>query len=198
MKPDKTHPNVDIIETHSLHKGHLRLDRYRLRHRRFDGHWSEPYEREVVSRRPAVSVLLLDPRLDRVVMIEQFRLPALLAGEAPWQLEIVAGLIDEGETPEAAAIRECREETGLEPQRLTLATSYLSSAGMMTEEMTVFLAQVDSARAHGIHGQVHEQEDIRLVTLPRREAIARALKGGIRNAAALIALLWLAKDQAGG
>lgn len=198
MKAAKTHPNVDIIEAHTLHKGHLRLDRYRLRHRRYDGQWSQPYEREVVSRRPAVCVLLLDPRLDRVVLIEQFRLPALLAGEAPWQLEVVAGLIDEGETKEAAAIRECREETGLEPQNLTHLTTYLSSAGMMTEEMTVFLAQVDSTKAQGFHGQVHEEEDIRLVTLPRKEAIARALKGQIRNAAALIALLWLAKDQPGG
>jgi ADP-ribose pyrophosphatase len=92
---------------------YLRIDTFRFRHRLFSGEWSAVRSYDVLRRGRAVAIVLYDPDRDSVVLVEQFRLPALLGGSSPWQLEAAAGMIDTDETPEMVAIRETREETGL-------------------------------------------------------------------------------------
>ena len=55
---------------------------------------------------------MYDVITDQVVLIEQFRVGAMAHEEGPWQLEMVAGMIDTLETPTQVAIRECKEESG--------------------------------------------------------------------------------------
>lgn len=52
-------------------------------------------------------------RNGRVLLLKEFR-----SGSQSWDLGIVAGQVEEGETPEAAAAREVKEETGLQPLEL--------------------------------------------------------------------------------
>ena len=104
------HPEVEIIEVAKGFERFLRMEVIRFRHRRFSGEWSAPQTHDVLRRGQAVGIVLYDPDRDTTVLIEQFRLPALLAGASPWQIEVVAGLVDAGETPETVAIRETREE----------------------------------------------------------------------------------------
>ena len=68
-----------------------------LRHRRFDGTWSQTLKREVHCRGEAVGVLLYDPVLDAIGLVEQFRIGPWMRGDAhPWMLELVAGLREPG------------------------------------------------------------------------------------------------------
>ena len=62
----------------------------------------------------AVATLLYDPARDTVVMVEQFRLPAYLAGRSAWCLETPAGIVKPGEELAEVARREALEETGCE------------------------------------------------------------------------------------
>ena len=63
-------------------------------------------------------MFIYDPNLDSVLLIEQFRVGAL-SHPNPWQLEIVAGLVDgHGESLEDVAKREVLEEAGVELSRL--------------------------------------------------------------------------------
>src|SRR5579859_6568842 len=102
-----SHPDVEIIAAETGFSRHLRVDVVRFRHRLFAGGWSAELVYDVVRRGRAVAILLYDPDRDCVVLIEQFRLPALYGGRSPWQLEAVAGLVDhDGETPEEVARRE--------------------------------------------------------------------------------------------
>jgi ADP-ribose pyrophosphatase len=189
-------PRIDILAKETGFTGFFRLDRYRLRHRKHDGSWTRTLEREVFERGNAAAVLLWDEAADKVVLVEQFRLPAYLAGRPAWQLEVVAGIIDAGETPEAVARREMAEETGLEPiGELVPIHRILPSAGGSTETVTLFLSRVDASGAGGIHGLPAEDEDIRVVVLPFEEALARAERGGIENGYALVALWWLAAHR---
>src|SRR6266446_8966436 len=87
---------------------HLRIDTFEFRHRLFSGEWSAERSYDVLRRGGAVAIVLYDPDRDRVVLVEQFRLPALLAGSSPWQLEAAAGMIDTDETSEMVAVRETR------------------------------------------------------------------------------------------
>lgn len=183
--------DVEILGRETAFRGFFRVERVRLRHRRSDGRWSEPYDREVFERGHAVAVLPYDPQRDRVVLIEQLRVPALLARSPGKQIEIPAGIIDEGETPEGVAARELTEETGLEARSLRRLLRFLPSAGGSSETISLYLALVDSRGAGGHHGLESEQEDIRVLAVPAQEAFRLADTGAIENAAALLALQWL-------
>jgi ADP-ribose pyrophosphatase len=109
-----TDATIEIIDRETAYQGFFRIDRYRLRHRLYSGGWSGELSREVFERGHAVGVLLYDPARDTLVLIEQFRLAAHLAGFPAWQTEIVAGIIDRpGESASDVARREASEEAGL-------------------------------------------------------------------------------------
>ena len=195
-KPPPSHPDVEIVETTTLAARHLRIDIFRFRHRLFSGEWSGERSYEVLRRGQAVAIVLYDPDRDAVVLVEQFRLPALLAGSSPWQLEAAAGLIDTDETPEAVAIRETREETGLALIGESIRIQrYLSSSGNSDESVVLFCGRVDSASASGVHGLPEEHEDIRVVvkTLAEIEALVDA--GAIESGHTLIALYGLLRHR---
>ena len=188
---------VELLDKSERYSGFFRINRYRLRHRLFAGGWSGVIEREVFERGHAVGVLPYDPVADSIVLIEQFRIGALIAGMSPWLIEVVAGIIEEGESPEAVARRETREEAGIEIQDLLPMCRYIVSPGGSSETVRLYCARVDSRGAGGIHGVAEEHEDIRVLVLPFAEAMTRVEDGGIANAVSLIALQWLAlhRDQ---
>ncbi len=191
-----THPDAEIVEAATPFRRYLRVDTFRFRHRLFSGEWSGVRSYDVLRRGEAVVILLYDPDCESVVLVEQFRLPALLAGSSPWQLEAAAGMIDTDETPELVAIRETQEETGLtligEPIRIQ---RYLPSAGGSDESVTLFCGRVDSRMAAGVHGLPEEHEDIRVsvTTLDEVEALLDA--GAIESGHTLIALYWLLRQR---
>jgi ADP-ribose pyrophosphatase len=191
-----THPDVEIVETRKVFERFLRMDIVRFRHRLFSGSWSTLRSYDVLRRGPAVAIVLYDPDRESVVLVEQFRLPALLAGRSPWQIEVAAGLVDPGEAPEAVAIRETREETGLaligEPVPIQ---RYLPSPGGSDESVELFCGRADSTLAAGVHGLPEEHEDIRVVvkTLAEIEAVLDA--GAIESGHTLIALYWLLRHR---
>ena len=199
-----TEDDVEIIEKTTPFKGYFQIDRYRLRHRLFEGGWSGEFEREVFERGHAVSVLLIDPLLDRVVLIEQFRpgafaalaSPWFAAGSSPWLIESIAGIIEDGETPEGVARRETREEAGCEILDLVPIRHYLVSPGGTSESVFVYLGRVDATKAGGIHGMDAEHEDIRVLAVPTAEALGWLDEGRIVNAMTIIALQWLRANHA--
>jgi ADP-ribose pyrophosphatase len=190
------HPDVEIEDTTSVSGRRLKIDTIRFRHRLFSGEWSAERSYDVLRRGGAVAIALYDPDRDNVVLVEQFRLPALLAGSSPWQLEAAAGLIDTDETPEEVAIRETREETGLtvigKPIRIQ---RYLSSAGLSDESIVLFCGRVDSTLAGGVHGLPEEHEDIRVVVKTLAEVEALLDTGAIESGHTLIALSWLLRHR---
>src|SRR6185437_10804073 len=106
---------IQITKREDLYRGFFSLERYRLRHKLYRGGWSAEIEREVFERGRTVGILLYDPDRDEVVLVEQFRLAAHLAGMPAWELEVVAGIVDkEGESEVDLARRETQEEAGLE------------------------------------------------------------------------------------
>ncbi len=187
--------DVEIVARDIVFKGYFQLDRYRLRHRTFAGGWSPAITREVFERGHAVAVLLYDPAADRVALIEQFRPGAYAAGWSPWLLEVVAGIIEDGESTEEVARREVREEAGCEVGELVHMVDVLVSPGASSETVRLYCGRFDSADIGGLHGLADEGEDIRVFTLPADEAVAMAKQGRMTNACTLIALLWLAGEK---
>jgi ADP-ribose pyrophosphatase len=187
--------NVEVVEKTTPYEGYSRIDVYRLRHKRFDGGWTEVMSRELFERGPAAVVLPYDPARDTVVLIEQFRIGAYAAGLAPWLIEPVAGIIERGETPEEVVRREAIEEAGCEITDLEPIGPVLSSPGICSEVLHLYCGRVDSASVGGIHGLEHEHEDIRAFTLPLDTALERLARGEYIKAITVMTLQWLALNR---
>jgi ADP-ribose pyrophosphatase len=182
--------DVDIIEKTTAFQGYFRVDRYRLRHRRFDGGWTGVMTRELFERGHAVSVLPYDPGRGRFVLCRQFRIGAYSAGMDPWQVELVAGIIEDGETPEDVARREGMEEAGVVIGDLMPIAHYLASPGGTSESLKMYLGHVSAEGVGGIFGLDSEHEHIRVFTVEEAE-LRRMLEGGqLTNAQILIAAQW--------
>jgi ADP-ribose pyrophosphatase len=167
------------------------VTRYKLRHKLFSGEYSQPFQREIYQRANAVTIIPYDPKLDKIVLIEQFRAGALSGKDTPWLLELVAGIIDKDKTAEEIAYLEVKEEAGLEILKLTPVYGYWSSPGASSEYITLFYAIVDAHKAGGIHGLKAESEDIKVHVLDSKDAFAAVKNGAICNASSIIALQWL-------
>lgn len=192
--------DVDIRDKVTLYDGFFAMEKYTLRHQQFAGGWGPEVTREMFERGHAVAVLPYDPVTDEVILIEQFRPGAFAAMQnspwfdedaSPWQIEAVAGMIDDGETPEEVAVREMREETGAETSDLIPMCHYLVSPGGCSESVFVFVGRADAGSIKGLHGLGHEGEDIRPFAVPLSEAYEGIAEGKIINGMTIIALQWL-------
>lgn len=199
--PVSPHPDVVIESQQRVWDGRFPLDVVRFRHRRFDGALSGLKTWEVWRRGRAAAVLPYDPDADVVVLIEQFRLPALAAGIDPMLVELPAGLCDDGETPEQAARREMVEEMDLTVGELRRIGGFLLTPGGADELCELYLGRVrappaDAAGIAGHAGMAAEDEDIRVRVWPARAAIDAALAGRFTNSVTALGLLWLAARHA--
>lgn len=190
--------DMQIVAEETGYQGFFRLLKVRLRHRLFAGGWSPTLTRELFDRGHAAAVLPYDPVRDEVVLVEQFRVGAIHHHDSPWLLEIVAGIVEPGESEEAVVRREAEEEAGLTLGRLTRALGYFSSPGGCSERITVFVGEVDASQAATHAGLTDEGEDIRVHRLTREQAMQWLEDGRIDNAASVIALQWLALKREAG
>ncbi len=192
MKQNK----IDIVDKSVAYDGFFKLERYRLRHSLFNGGMSEVISRELFERGHAVAVLPYDPQRDEVVLLEQFRIGALGRAKGPWLTEIVAGIIEPGESVREVAEREAMEEAGCRLLELIPILDYYVSPGGTSETIQLYCGRVDaSAVSEGIYGLQHEQEDIRVIKVSFDQAIAWLKSGRIDSAAPIIALQWLMMNR---
>ncbi|MCP8686024.1 NUDIX domain-containing protein [Marinobacterium sedimentorum] len=188
-------PRFGVADFHisadeALHHGFFKLDRVTVTHRCFLG-GEVSIERELYRRRDAVCVLPYDPVLRAVVLIEQFRIGTLDHPRGPWQLELVAGLVEPGESAADVARREAVEEADLQLGAIEAISRFTPSPGAAREYIDLLCAQVDASQAGGVHGLAEEGEDILVHVLSLDDACALVREGVIDNAPAIIAIQWL-------
>ena len=188
-----TEEDVKIKHKTLVYDGFCHLERYEMQHRLFSGEWTPVYTRELMIKPSVAAALPYDPRCDKVVLIEQFRVGALGKNPTPWLIEIVAGIMDRAsaENYEELIRREMLEEAGLDIETLLPICDYLVTPGCSTEKVKLFCAKVDSTKAPKFCGLVSEHEDIKIHVVTTQEAFAAVRSGQINNAATIIALQWL-------
>lgn len=134
--------------------------------------------REIVLHRGAVGILARTPD-GRFVFVRQYRKPV----EAELT-EIIAGCLDPGETPEQAAVREIREETGYAVRRLIPLGPLLPSPGYTNEIIHLFMAELAPAPAGQ---QTEHDERIVVESFDAGEVERRMASGDIRDGKTLAA-----------
>ena len=193
-------PGLVVESDETVWDGRFPVQRIRFRHRRFDGAMSPVRTWELWRRGRAAALLPYDPVADAVVLIEQFRLPALAAGVEPVMVEVPAGLCDPGEDFAATLARETEEELGIPARRLLPIGNFLLTPGGCDEQVSLHVGEVtappcDGDGLVGHTGLQSEAEDIRVRVWPATRAIDAALEGRMPNSVTALALLWLASKR---
>ena len=179
-----------IINKKKLHNGFFKLHDINFKHRKHDGSWSNKVSREVFGGAHVSTVLPYDPDKKKILLLKQFRAGAMKREENPILIEIVAGMIDEGETPEEAANRECFEETGCKINKLVDIYSYYPAPGSSESYYHFFLGEVKSFEGEKIFGKEDEDEDILVKSYTIEEVKNLLNEKKILNGVTLLALQW--------
>ena len=188
------------VTTHNkniVYQGFFSVEEHFLSYRKFNKEQSAVVTRSALISSDAVIVLPYDPINDRVLLIEQFRTgPYVKGDEAPWVLEPIAGLIDAGETPESAGIREAREEAHLELKKLVLVARSYPSPGISTEFFHQYIGIVSLPESTKlVSGLASESEDIRSHIFSFKTFFDMISKGEINVGPAILLGLWLSKNR---
>jgi ADP-ribose pyrophosphatase len=192
-----TDKQLNVQSEQTVFNGFFKVKLLNFSHSLYRGGITSNLKREIFCRGPAVVVLLYDTSLRQVVLVEQCRAGAIQNAmtsgniNQAWLLEPVAGMIDIGETPIQAAIRETKEETGLDVFDLEYISQFYPSPGACDEILHLFAGQVDSSAVDSYAGIAEEGEDIRIVTLSFSSAKQKLLAGDFNVATTYMALQWL-------
>lgn len=190
---------VEIRRQRRIFDDVFKIDEVIVSQRRNDGTAGREERRLVFERGDSVAVLLFDMDRRSAILTSQLRIPALVArrrdrpdSDDGWVTELVAGMIEPGETARQAAIREVREEAGYRIDNLEPIGTYLVSPGGTSERIFIFFAPVgDADRREEAAG---DAEGITLVQMPAAELFAALARGAIDDAKLAIAAYWL-KDR---
>lgn len=168
---------MDILNREKQYRGHI-VDLEKVLVRSSEG--KERYY-ELVNHAPAVTILPIDAD-GNIYFVEQYRL-----GAEQVLLELPAGVIDPGESPDEAAQRELREETGFACKNLSKLGSFYMIAGYGDEFMHVYLAQ----DLYPAPLDPDADEDLKLVPINLKQAYKMLYSDEFKDAKT-IALLSLA------
>jgi nudix-type nucleoside diphosphatase (YffH/AdpP family) len=175
-----------LLSTETVFDGWLKVRRITYR-----GRGGEIVRREIAHHGSAAAVLPYDPERRTVLLVRLPRTPMIAAG-AGLSLEAPAGLIEDGEAPEACVRREALEEVGVRLGALERVAQVWPMPGVSTEQQTLFLAPYATAdRVEAGGGVTSESEDIEVVEASLAELAAAADSGGLADGKTLILLLTL-------
>lgn len=194
MSRNRAEPEVELIESRCLLKAKaVQVEEHEFRYRRKDGHWSDVMTRNTVSRGDASAVILLEPATGRLHFVRQFRFPAYDPNrpgtESGWLIELVAGMVDPGETPEQCIIREVEEETGFVIEEPRLIGQFFLSPAASRERAFLFYAEVSAERRKPQEGTPGHygtgDEDIETLSMSVAEFLQRVERMEITDAKTL-------------
>ncbi|WP_286712736.1 NUDIX domain-containing protein [Acinetobacter sp. UBA2581] len=179
-----------------LYRGFIQVEKVTLRHRVFHQESYTPaLQRELIHRPEAAGVLLYNDQQQKFGLIEQFRIGGLDDQDTPWQLEVIAGVLDGNETPETCIRREAFEESGCTIDSLQHLFSFYPSAGACSELFHLYVAQTELPEEGSVFGMPDEGENIQLHILDYADIPTLLSNGRLRNAPVIMALQWLQQHQ---
>jgi len=162
-----------------------------LEWRRNNSVWQTQH-RETYDRGNGVAVLLYNLRRKTVILVRQFRYPALVNGHDGLMIEATAGALDDAD-PEARIRGEIEEETGYRISEVHKIFEAFSSPGAVTEKLHFFVAAYEpEMRVSAGGGLVDEGEDIEVLELPFSEALTMIADGRIVDVKTIVLLQFAA------
>ena len=139
-----------------------------------------------IVRHPGSVVLLPIPKPDHIVLIRQYRYSI-----DKWIWELPAGSLKPGENPDAAAARECEEEIGLVPGKVTRLRGYYPTPGFCDEQMIYYRCEELRSPAPDSTARKDDDEELEPRTFTLAEARGLVASGEIIDLKTLAGLTLL-------
>lgn len=178
---------IEIVERETLAEKAYRLELIKINQTK-NGK-TETLEREVYFRPEGATILLVDPERKMILLTKQFRLPVHLKGTTDLLLETCAGIIDEGELPEHAIVREVEEETGYRISEIKLVAEGFMTPASVTEYVYFFTGRYSlQMKVNEGGGKEDEGEDIKLLEISGAEARELLTSGKLRDVKTILLL----------
>jgi ADP-ribose pyrophosphatase len=181
---------VEILNKQRVFDDFFKVDEVRVRYEKFDGSMGEAVRRLSFERGDAVAVLIYNRDRQCVILARQFRYPAYETGGG-WLTEVVAGILEQGETPGETVRREVLEEIGYRVNEIVPVSTFYTSPGGSSERVFLYYAEVsDTDRVSGGGGVETEHEDIQVKEFTLQEVWKGLDNGDFNDAKTIIALMW--------
>lgn len=186
---------ITNLQQERVYNGFFKMDKVVFDQERFNGEKMEGVVREVFIRNPVVFLSLFDPKANKFLFTEQVRVGAIVSDQTnnATVLEPIAGIIDEGENALEAAIREAKEETGLDVDidSITIVQQGFTTPGGSSEYAFYATGLFDSTLYVECEGGVEgEQEDIRTHLIDGDVALDMIADGTINSLSGSFGVMW--------
>jgi len=186
---------IDIAEQNILFDNFFEIEAARLRYEKFNGEMSDEMTYFNFKRNDGAACVVYNTDTDKVLLIKQFRYPPHRKHDA-WMVEIVAGMVDKGEAPEAAVKREIMEEIGYEVDYIEEISIIFTSPGISSERIFLFYAEVDNEGNKEVGGGLdNEKEDILTLEYSLEELVKSLKNNEIQDAKTVIACQYLLNEK---
>jgi nudix-type nucleoside diphosphatase (YffH/AdpP family) len=195
----KSAERVRIVEEKLLSDDWATLTKYTIDFRRRDGR-VERQIRQVYNRGNGAGILPVDPARGTVLLVKQFRMPVYMnpppdTDDRGMLIEVCAGLLDEND-PETAIRKEAEEELGFRLRSVEKVFDAYMSPGSVSERLSLFVAEYSPAdRISAGGGAADEGEDIEVLEMPLRDALAMVDAGTIVDAKTVMLLQYAALKE---
>ena len=183
------------IQREQLSDNWYTLEKITFEYLRDDGVW-EQQAREAYDRGNGAAILLYNVDKRKVVLTKQFRMPTYVNGnEDGMMIEVCAGLLEKGNA-EATIKMEVEEETGYKIDKVKKVFEAYMSPGSVTEILYFFIGEYDDAmKVSEGGGAEDETENIDVLELDFKEAIAMMKSGQIKDAKTIMLLQYAQVQQ---
>ena len=180
---------VKILGKKKILDNFFRIDDVYLQFERFDGQWSNSVHRYNLDRGEAAGALIYLTDKKSFVFVRQFRYAVYSKGENGWIDEIVAGVMEVGDTPLSCIQRECIEEAGYQIETFHSMGWFYASPGITNERVHLFIGLCTSrCKKFSGGGLSKENEDLQLIEMPRAEAAEKLKADYFKDGKTLLAL----------
>jgi len=181
----------EILSSETVFDEYIRIEKAVLRWEQFSGEMGKKSTRYVVRRGDSVGIVPVFEDSRRIILVKQFRYPAVREAENGFLWEIPAGMLDPGEEPLQTASRELFEEIGLRAAQVEPLISYYLSPGLLDEKMHLFVARiVENRKLDCTGGNPEENEDLLIRSFDRGEILNMIAGHEIEDAKTIAGLLY--------
>lgn len=183
---------VSIEEKKTIFDDFFKVEEAYLRFEQFNGQMSPRIRRLNMERGNSVAIVILNKDTNQLVMVTQFRYPTYQNGDG-WTIEIIAGMVDPGETPEQTLKRELDEEIGLKLETFERIAAFYPSPGGSSEQIHLYYAEVsgEKAKYKQTGGLLSHGEDVKAIELSLQDALSKVKSGEIVDAKTIIGVYWM-------
>ena len=181
----------NILSSEIIFHEFLKVEKSSVRWERFEGGMGPASTRYVVRRGDSVGVVPVCSESGHIILVKQFRYPAVSQDSDGYLWEIPAGMMDGDESSAQTATRELFEEIGLKPGSVKPLISFYLSPGLLDEKIHLFYALLnDCGDLQDVGGNPEEQENLLIKGFPHEDLVSMIGQGKIVDAKTISAILY--------